>query len=62
MPRPQKTMERLLALLTIAGAVLLGGCPQDQTEQATVADVNNEAFTFPVAPSFIPAWRRMPRR
>jgi hypothetical protein len=50
----QRTLGRLIALLAIAGTVILGGCP-DHTEQATVADVNNEAFTFPSGAVFHPA-------
>jgi hypothetical protein len=48
------TMGSLIALIAIAGAVMLWGCP-DHTEHATVADVNNEAFTFPSGAVFHPA-------
>ena len=54
MPRMHRTRGRLIALLALAGAVMLWGCP-DHTEQATVADVNNEAFTFPSGAVFHPA-------
>jgi hypothetical protein len=54
MPRMPRTMRNLSALLTLALAVLLWGCP-DHTEHATVADVNNEAFTFPSGAVFHPA-------
>jgi hypothetical protein len=54
MPRMHRTMGNLIALIAIAGAVMLWGCP-DHTEQATVADVNNEAFTFPSGAVFHPA-------
>jgi hypothetical protein len=54
MPRMQRTMGSLIALIVIAGAVMLGGCP-DHTEHATVADVNNAAFTFPSGAVFHPA-------
>ena len=47
-------MGHLIALLAIAGAVILWGC-SDHTEQATVADVNNEAFTFSSGAVFHPA-------
>ena len=52
MPRMYRTMRSLSAFLAIA--VLLWGCP-DHTEHATVADVNNEAFTFPSGAVFHPA-------
>jgi len=54
MLRIHRIMGRLIALIAIAGAVMLGGCP-DHTEQATAADVNNEAFTFPSGAVFHPA-------
>ena len=54
MPRMHWTMGSLIALIAIAGAVMLWGCP-DHTEHATVADVNNEAFTFPSGAVFHPA-------
>src|SRR5215470_9807975 len=52
MPRMPRTIRSLIALLVLA--MLLGGCP-DHTEHATVADVNNEAFTFPSGAVFHPA-------
>ena len=54
MPRMHRTIANMIGLLAIAGAVMLGGCP-DHTEHATVADVNNEAFTFPSGAVFHPA-------
>jgi hypothetical protein len=49
-----RTLGRLIARLALAGAVILGGC-SDHTEQATIADVNNEAFTFSSGAVFHPA-------
>jgi len=45
MPRMHRTRGGLIVLLALAGTVILWGC-SDHAEQATVADVNNEAFTF----------------
>ena len=54
MPRLSHILLNLGAVLTIAGALTLSGCAATDG-QATEADVNNNAFTFPSGTVFHPA-------
>jgi len=54
MPRLCHILLNLGVVLTIAGVLTLAGCTSTN-DQATVDDVNNQAFTFPSGTMFHPA-------